>query len=83
MTASVEELSLEAKNRDGNFQISLKSDGLYLSLTHYRFLRVSYNLILSCDGIFVIFCSAHHKLYVLLTYPQPKPMLLQSQFLHH
>jgi hypothetical protein len=83
MIASVEELSVEAETRDGSCQILLKSDGIYMSLTHYRFLRVSYNLILTCDGIFMILCSARHKLYVLLTYSQPKPMLLQSQFLHH
>ena len=57
MIASVEEFSVDAGTRDGNCQISSKSDGLPLSLTHYRLLRVTYNLILSCDGIFAVLCS--------------------------
>jgi len=65
MLASVEEFSVEGRTRDGNCQISSKSDVLPLSLTHYRLLRVAYNLILSCDDIFVVLCSARYKLYVL------------------
>jgi len=60
--ASVEEFSVEAENRDGNGQTSSKSNGLYLSLTHHRLLRVIYNLILSRDDIFVVLCSARYEL---------------------
>lgn len=62
MIASVEEFFVEAGTRDGNCQISSKSDGLYPSLTHYRLLRVTCNLILSCDDIFVVLCSEPYKL---------------------
>jgi len=65
MLASAEEFSVEARTTNENCQISSKFEGLPQSLTHYRLLRVAYNLILSCDDMFVVLCSARYKLYVL------------------